>query len=101
MLFRSGLAGGAADTTRAVASDTPSALVPAISPRLENVSAIVVSSLEFPAAVFGLFRLLLDYPANARQRFGGRCSQTFEPGAIASLAGVTTRNCVPSATSTI
>ena len=43
---------------------------------------------------------LTRQPASARQQSCGRCSQTGAPGDTASPDGVTTRSCVPSATST-
>src|SRR5262249_44668385 len=60
----------------------------------------VASHYSFPLRFRSLFRLAL-YPSNARQRSGGRWSQTFAPCGMLSCGAVTARSWVPSASSTI
>ena len=49
----------------------------------------------------GAGRRFVVQPASTRQRSGGRCSQTDDPGATFSAGEATTRICVPSAASTM
>src|SRR4029079_6356145 len=92
------VAGGVADMTLVEnTARTASALEPTSTSRREIFERFIdVSSVALISRLPPTY-----YPLSARQRSGGRCSQTALPSGMFSLAPVRTRSCVPSFASTI